>query len=1500
MKHLPLFIWLCLSLINFSSLQAQMFGGPSAKWIYGISNISTTGYIETNLIGTTILSNQTVQTYRTTVHEYSLVTRDTQIFQRPNEFMYEENGVLFYYNQQTENFDTLIWFAGIPGDMWEIQSPIDSSEIFTTEIIDTGSLIINSNPLRFLAVSYNGGITDTLVEDIGSLSSSIKPWEKLISESPIFRCYSDDNLGLYQKDPSTDCEVINAPIEERLFGGPNAKWTYERNILDYGGYLEMTIEKDTFIGDFLCQKYQKVIFEKNKLLDFRSYTLEADFLREENSVLYLYNHSTEVFDTLIWFGASLNDTWKIIPPASDSLNNVGDTLYYEVVDTGQITIDGVPKDFQAVEIRRSDWVFQDTLISGIGSINYYFKPWQSLIITTHTSPEANNFRCFFDDSLVFQKDPDIYCDYIPDFTLFGGPGAIWTYARYEYTAPGYVTNTFTGDTLLDGRNAKILSKTATVRYDDGIHSFALYPDFITNDQENNVVYLFDTGSQSFDTLFYWGSGTGASWDLNGPDGEIYTYEVKDVRETRINGQRRFYLAVDILRNSEAYYSDTIYLGIGPVVHSYKPWDYGIGALDGPADANELRCYQDTVLGLYQRNPELACDFIPPAPTLFGGPNAKWTYDRFSFSSRGYTEISVSGDTVINGKTCQIYSKINTRKNCSLNVVQVNELPPDFMYEDGEVLYFYNPDLEIFDTLLWFGASSGDSWELTSPESEFLDTLTYIVTDTGQIVINDIIHPFLEIEITSAMFQDNFTYRDTIVPGIGTLTHFYKSWQIMITQIDGGHDAYSFRCYEDDQIGFYQKDPDIPCDFIHDSAPYGGPGAIWTYNRQLGPFQGYLEVTNVGDTTINDFHLHILQKTAVMQMGENVVYDTLSPTYIHIDHEGVDVIYYFDTSDQSVDTLIWYGANVGDTWELAGPQGFINRYEVIGIGEIDIEGHTKTYQAVNIYTNDVLSYQDTIVHGIGPISKSFLPWDFLFNTLSAPFDAQEFRCYRDDIIGLYQKDPDIDCDFLDTIPQKYFGGPNAKWTFDRFTFCYNGYVEISIEKDTVINDEICQKYVKQVTEKVCSLNILKEYQLPPDFMYEEGEVLYYYNPDLEIFDTLLWFGASIGDTWEIISPNDYIDTNYYEVTNTGTLQINDQETPFLEVRIGSRWFPSQFYTDTLVRGIGSYRYFYKPWQIFVTAVDGDHDGYSFRCYEDDQIGFFQKDLDVPCDFIYNSEAYGGPNAVWTYARNLETFSGYLEVSRLGDTTINDFYLNILRKVAVTQYDQGISYDTLPPTYISPNIPEFGDVVSYFDTSDQTIDTLIWYNAGIGDSWELMGPQGYIHRYEVTGTGEIEIVEGYTRDYLAVDIYTNDALSYQDTIVQGIGPIYYSFLPWDFLSSTLSAPFDAQEFRCYRDDIIGLYQKDPDVDCDLLVNSQQYRPNWDVGFYPNPVRQTLYIDIPESAGEVHFTITSPTGAILDQGIFREAPTIDMGRYPTGLYHIRLISKDKVGILKVIKSD
>ena len=1095
MKHLHLFTWLCLCLFCSSVLQAQMFGDTNAKWIYEISNFSTTGYYETDLIGTTVLDNQAVQTYRTTVHEYSLATRDTNIYQRPNEFMYEENGVLYYYNSTTIDFDTLIWFDGLPGDVWDIQSPIDSSEVFTTEIIDTGSLIINSSPLRFLAVQYNGGILDTLVEDIGSLSSSIKPWEKLISEAPAFRCYCDDNLGLYQKDPSTDCFEIYTPVEERFFGGPNARWTY---------------------------------------------------------------------------------------------------------------------------------------------------------------------------------------------------------------------------------------------------------------------------------------------------------------------------------------------------------------------------------------------------------------DRFGFSKRGYTEISVAGDTVINGKNCQIYSKTNTEKNCSLNVIQINELPPDFMYEEEDVLYLYNPDLEIFDTLLWFGASLIDSWEIISPEDESFDTLLYRVTDTGHLVINDIIHPFLEVEISSARFRDDFTYGDTIVPGIGTLIHFYKPWQIFATQVDGNHDGYSFRCYEDDQIGFFQKDPDIPCDFIHDSAPYGGPGAIWTYTRNLGSLRGYLEVTNIGDTTINDFHLHILQKTAVTQVDQNRQYDTLAPTYIHIDHESSDVIYYFDTSDQSVDTLIWYGADVGDTWEIKGPGDFVNRYEVIGTGQIDIEGYTKTYQAVNIYTNDVLSYQDTIVYGIGTISYSFLPWDSLFSSILAPFDAQEFRCYQDDIIGLYQKDPNVDCDFLDTIPQKYFGGPNARWTFDRFSFCYNGFIEISVEKDTIINDEICQKYVKQVTEKVCSLNILKEYELPPDFMYEENGVLYYYSPEAALFDTLIWFEAAIGDHWNY--PDGY-GPGQVKVDDIKSTSINGVQQRYMAVSFGSNDF---IVKDTITYGIGSLVYFYKPWEIEGTAVDGIHDGFSFRCYEDDRIGFYQKDPDVPCDFIYNSEAYGGPNAVWTYARNLGPLPGYLEVSRLGDTVINNINLLVLEKVAITQFDQGLSYDSLAPTYLNINIPDGGDVVSYFDTSDQTIDTLIWYNAGIGDSWELTGPQGFTHRYEVTGRGEIEIVEGYTRDYLAVDIYSNEVLMYQDTIVYGIGTISYSFLPWDSLYSSILAPFDAQEFRCYRDDIIGLYQKNPDVECDLIVNSRQYRPNWEVGFYPNPVRQTLHIDIPESVGEVQFTITSPTGSILDQGTFREAPTLEMGRYPSGLYHIRLISKEKVGILKVIKSD
>ena len=200
------------------------------------------------------------------------------------------------------------------------------------------------------------------------------------------------------------------------------------------------------------------------------------------------------------------------------------------------------------------------------------------------------------------------------------------------------------------------------------------------------------------------------------------------------------------------------------------------------------------------------------------------------------------------------------------------------------------------------------------------------------------------------------------------------------------------------------------------------------------------------------------------------------------------------------------------------------------------------------------------------------------------------------LGLYQKDPSTDCEVINTsVEEKVFGGPNAQWTYNQFSMNSGGFTVVTVIGDTTISSKNCQIYSKINTKYIYAGGDIRSEELSPDFMYEENKVLYFYNKDRMEFDTLLWFGGNIGDTWEIISPIEYLDTNSFEITDTGKITINEVELDFYEVRIGSRWFAGEFYTDTIIKGIGTYHNFYKPWQIFITAVDGPHEGYSFRCY-----------------------------------------------------------------------------------------------------------------------------------------------------------------------------------------------------------------------------------------------------------------------------------------------------------------
>jgi hypothetical protein len=126
----------------------------------------------------------------------------------------EEAGLVRIHDHTLAAFDTLWNMAAVPGDSWRFADWTDLWNCTTssfTQVVDTGTLIIDDVPLRWLAVEQHHVIEeldppfiwvaeDTVVERIGALNDYLFPHDRCAgmtdgNEGGPLRCYSDGEIS---------------------------------------------------------------------------------------------------------------------------------------------------------------------------------------------------------------------------------------------------------------------------------------------------------------------------------------------------------------------------------------------------------------------------------------------------------------------------------------------------------------------------------------------------------------------------------------------------------------------------------------------------------------------------------------------------------------------------------------------------------------------------------------------------------------------------------------------------------------------------------------------------------------------------------------------------------------------------------------------------------------------------------------------------------------------------------------------------------------------------------------------------------------------------------------------------------------------------------------------------------------------------------------------------------------------------------------------------------
>jgi hypothetical protein len=125
-----------------------------------------------------------------------------------------------------------------------------------------------------------------------------------------------------------------------------------------------------------------------------------------------------------------------------------------------------------------------------------------------------------------------------------------------------------------------------------------------------------------------------------------------------------------------------------------------------------------------------------------------------------------------------------------------------------------------------------------------------------------------------------------------------------------------------------------------------------------------------------------------------------------------------------------------------------------------------------------------------------------------------------------------------------------------------------------------------------------------YTYASSGIVWMYDPQIHVFDTLYNFNATPGVSWQLIHLPEYSGgTDFLTVLDTGHVGLDGQQLRWLSVEYHFQGATGNNppYIDTLIERIGSNTYYMLPYDFPNGFVDGQEGGF-FRCYSDNDISY----------------------------------------------------------------------------------------------------------------------------------------------------------------------------------------------------------------------------------------------------------------------------------------------------------
>lgn len=319
------------------------------------------------------------------------------------EFMYEDNGSVYWYNPQIDAFTILYKFNAMINDRW-ISRIEDHVYEITVRAIDY--YIWNDHTYKILNVVAHDLETtwkyyyEKIICGIGYDTGLIPyhwPYEDLLFESPhidYLRCYLEGGEKLYHHG-DYDCDYI--PGNEPTFPYIGDEWYYE--IINGNGsvtYQYLECSADTTIGT----TRPKVIVKSNTLYDKGLNVVKThEYVYSDNGIVYWWDKLSESYTTLYNFNANVGDEWTI------SVGNQSITMHVDVVNYNEYN----GTAYRIMTVSDEQEIFGGQIICGIGHTKSFFP---EKLLSKNRSYRVDGMRCYWVDGEPIIQFGDVNCDEI--------------------------------------------------------------------------------------------------------------------------------------------------------------------------------------------------------------------------------------------------------------------------------------------------------------------------------------------------------------------------------------------------------------------------------------------------------------------------------------------------------------------------------------------------------------------------------------------------------------------------------------------------------------------------------------------------------------------------------------------------------------------------------------------------------------------------------------------------------------------------------------------------------------------------------------------------------------------------------------------------------------------------------------------------------------------------------------------------------------------------------